>query len=363
VEVLDPGTVELHVLRRDVDQLQEPGLAGAEVVEGETDAQVLEVGPQGAESRRVGSRRLVDLQHQPAARMPRAQPLEGGDEIPALPKLRRMGVDEHLRVPRQPRRLLQTLGAEGARQLAGEADGLGHREQLGGEDLGRRAVAAAQDLVGHHRAVGQPHHGLEAGAHLAALQHLAQPALLLEDVGMEGVEVDGGERRRLGRQRQVDPRGGDQPELLVGEVDDVAVGERLVGGEALAVQEGAVGAPQIAQPEGVLPQVEAGVVQRHPPRRQHQIAVDPPADAEGQMAHRGAPDLQPVVGEAFKVPGGGELRLVHLRTRWRPVFGADRHHIAERRQRVARPSGRCYPPPAARPLSSTRPGVSICASW
>ena len=146
--------------------------------------------------------------------------------------------------------------------------------------------------------------------HLALAQELAQLARALrETVGQLGP---------LHRRRRILVRRGDgrlvlhvraaEAELEVGEVQDVALAERRVLDQG-PVQEGAVLAAEVAQPQAGTQGVDLRVRLGDGVRGQHQLEPVAAADAEGQRVDPDAPE-RAALGDGLQVPA----RLADRRT-------------------------------------------------
>ena len=324
LELGDEAAVELQVVGRRLGQLEEPGLARAEVVVGEADVDLEQAVAQPRDEVGLGQGALVDLEHQVHVGRERAQLLERLEQPRPLElhrvrvheQHRRLGqaLDElHRLAPEQPAELGLHVGAEGTRQV----------EQLH-RALGQVGIApAAERLVGRHARAGQRHDRLEVHRDGALVDQLAH----LERAGDEVAA----ERRRV-QDRAVGPGAvllghlARDAELVVAHVQHVAVVERTVL-HALAVQERAVAAVLVADPQRQAVGVDLGVELRHVVRLQHELQARPAPDAEGQGLERGALERAVLADLALEHPHAqGAGRSASL---GQPVPQLRRFHRAE----------------------------------
>ena len=325
--LVEPGheaSVELQVVWRRLRQLEEPRLARPEVVVGQSDVALEQQLPQLRDRGRAGEDALVDLEGEVDL---------GGDLPQLLERLEqpRPGHLDRVRVQEDRGEVgpvggeLDGLPPEEAAQLGGGPDALRDAEQLQRALRQLRVAATAERLVGGHRAPGEQHDGLEDHGHLAVAQELAHLARALrKTVGQVGPlhRHRRGPLVRRGGGRLVLHVRPAEAELEVGEVQDVPVPERSVFHEG-PVQEGAVLAAEVAQPQAGTQRVDLRVLLGDGVRGQDQLEPVAAADAEGQRADPDAPK-RAALGEGLQVPP----RLADRRTALAaPRFVAHAHAL------------------------------------
>ena len=184
---------------------------------------------------------------------------------------------------------LDGLPPEQAAELGLGADALRDPEQLQRALRQLRVAAAAERLVGGHRAPREEHDGLEDHGHLAVAQELAQLARALrEAVGQAGrlTAVVGSLVRRGGRAGGSSTSRAAEAELEVGEVQDVPLAERRVLDQG-PVQEGAVLAAEVPQAQAGAEGVDLRVGLGDGVGGEDQLEPVAAADAEGQRRGSG----------------------------------------------------------------------------
>ena len=170
---------------------------------------------------------------------------------------------------------------------------------------GRRGVAPAPErLVAGHRAARQAHDRLEQHRHLPALEQLRQLAHALHELlGQPHVSERDSGRLEPGHLRLVELLAADA-ELHLREVHDVALADPGLA-DALAVDEGAVLAAEVANPERPVPQLDLRVLLRD--RLGGEVQREPlePTDAEGERVDGDASQLASALDQALQVGRGG----------------------------------------------------------
>ena len=197
-------------------------------------------------------------------------------------------------------RELERLLPEHLAQLRLRPHPLGDPEQVEGR-LGQARVAAAPErLVAGQRPARQADDRLEDGRHLPRAEQLGQLPRALDEL-LRQLHVGDGDGGRLEGLllRLVDLLPPD-PELHLREVEDVALAQRRLA-QALAVDEGAVLAPEVPDMEDAALQEELGVLLRDRVRGQGQGEAVEPADPERQRLDRDPAQLPSALDEALEV--------------------------------------------------------------
>ena len=184
VDAADEADVELQQVRRRLSELDEPRLAGAEIVVGDPYASLAEGGLELDDGRHVDDGAFVDLHRELDVGSSAREVVQRLQES-GLGELRRMRVHEHRRQVGPPAHDLDDLAPEEAAQLHLRPERGGGAEQLA-RALGEAGMAAApQGFVTDDAAARQLHDRLEGHAHRSVSEQL--------------LEVPGIGEQRLGR--------------------------------------------------------------------------------------------------------------------------------------------------------------------
>jgi hypothetical protein len=134
----------------------------------------------------------------------------------------------------------------------------------------------------------------------------------------------------LGRRKGLLGRAQAEPELGVAEVDDIVGSDQARAGDALAVDEGAVGAVQVGQPQPARDVfADLGMAARQAERRDHELVARVATDPVRPLRHR-MRDPRAVARHAFEIPAAFHCPApIPGRPRWRPV-GAQRNRMSTR---------------------------------
>jgi hypothetical protein len=198
--------------------------------------------------------------------------------------------------------------AEGLAELGFTVQPRRHLEQVDRRLRQVGVAAAAQPFVGHRRARAHVDDGLQRAADALAAQQVLELALARHEVlaqaparrHQHGALVGGG---RPPEQGGVFPAAQADAEFGIGEMDDVVVGQQHRTVDALAVDEGAVGAVDVGQAQATgNVGAELGMAPAQAHRPFGQVVGGIAADAKGQLLDL-VHHARPVGGQGFEIPG------------------------------------------------------------
>ena len=163
-------------------------------------------------------------------------------------------------------------------------------------------AAPSQRLVGHDRALGQEHDGLEHHGHRPIADQLLELARALHELPGQLLVAEGHRGRHVlvfvfERLRRPRPAGPSRNSKSAKWRMSPSCRARVLDG--LAVQEGPVRALEVAEVEAVVGPVDLGMGLGHGLRGEHELEPRPSSDAEGKR----------VDADATQLPGAGEVRF------------------------------------------------------
>jgi len=274
-------------VRRHLAQLIQPCLPGAKIVVGEAHADLLELRGQILHPLDLHHRGLVHLDH-------KVQRCGVGAQLHQLGEKTRVEGFARVRVDEQGRTAVaagdgaDAVVAEGLTQLGLTPQPGGHAKEMHGRLGQRRVPSATQPLEGDRCSGVHVDNGLQRAADALPTQQLLELALLRDEEVAQAL-AGGHQDRALvavaDAQQEGRRFGAALTHTVLGarEVDDVVVGQQHRTLHAFTVDESAVGAVQVGQPQAAGDvEIEFGVATTHPHRRVAQVAARVAADTKRQ---------------------------------------------------------------------------------